>query len=318
MEFRERILVIRLSALGDVAILAPVLRLRAAQCRDVLFLVAAPPLLEPLFRDVENIRFVPTEKRQPVWRLYRALASCRPDRVADLHRVNRVVAVDWLFRLSGVPVRAIRKRRHPGRPSWQRYNDVFDRCGLPPAAEVFRQSRQYWLPRQGAGGGYTIGIAPYARHRGKTWPLELTERLLRLLGEAGCYRVVLFGGKAEAAILEEWEVRYPHAVSLAGRVCFEEELRQMARLDLMVSMDSANMHFASCLGVPVVSLWGATHPDSGFYGWRQHPEWAVQHDMDCRPCSKYGSKPCRYGDYRCLSAISPEAVLERIEAVLGR
>ena len=128
MNYRQRILVIRLSALGDVAILEPVLRLRAARCPDVLFLLAAPPRLEPLFRGVENIQFVPTQKRQSPRQLYAALAPLHPDMVADMHHVNRVIGLDWLFRLHGVPVRAIRKHRQPGRPSWLRYNDVLDRC----------------------------------------------------------------------------------------------------------------------------------------------------------------------------------------------
>ena len=105
--------------------------------------------------------------------------------------------------------------------------------------------------------------------------------------------------------------------SLAGRFGFEEELDRIASLDVMVSMDSANMHFASCMGVPVVSVWGATHPCRGFYGWGQNPSWAVQKDMDCRPCSKYGNKPCSKGDYPCMNGIEPMDVVERIEEVFA-
>ena len=105
---------------------------------------------------------------------------------------------------------------------------------------------------------------------------------------------------------------------MAGKYSFAEELEHIAKLDVMVSMDSANMHFASCLGVPVVSIWGATHPCRGFYGWRQNPAWAVQKEMKCRPCSKYGNKPCRFRDYPCLTGIEPIEVMERIEKVLNK
>ena len=87
-------------------------------------------------------------------------------------------------------------------------------------------------------------------------------------------------------------------------------------LALMVSMDSANMHFASALGVPVISIWGATHPDFGFYGYGQDPHNALCANLHCQPCSAYGKKPCRYGDYRCLNAITPAMVMEKIEALL--
>lgn len=316
MNYRQRILVIRLSALGDVAILEPVLRLRAARCPDVLFLLAAPPRLEPLFRGVENIQFVPTQKRQSPRQLYAALAPLHPDLVADMHHVNRVIGLDWLFRLHGVPVRAIRKRRQPGRPSWLRYNDVLDRCGLPQVDGIHALASSYWSPKERDGRRPAIGLAPFAQHQGKIWPLEQTERLIQLLSADGRYSLYLFGSKEEAATLDPWAARYPHTASLAGKVGFDQELKQIAQLDLMVSMDSANMHFASCMGVPVVSLWGATHPCRGFYGWRQNPDWAVQHPLNCRPCSKYGNKPCRLGDYPCLRAIAPEEVLVKIESVL--
>ena len=85
----------------------------------------------------------------------------------------------------------------------------------------------------------------------------------------------------------------------------------------MVSMDSANMHFASAVGVPVVSIWGATHPDFGFYGYGQDRDNALCADLPCQPCSAFGQKPCRYGDCRCMNAVTPEAVLEKIETFIG-
>jgi ADP-heptose:LPS heptosyltransferase len=314
---KKKILVIRLSALGDVAILAPVLKLRAAHCSDVLFLLAAPPRLQPLFQGVDNIQFVPTLKKQSSRQLFSSLSSFRPDLVADMHHVNRVIGVDWLFRLHGVPVRAIRKHSCPGRPSWLRYNDVFDRCGLPIIEDIHSIATDYWTPKTKIRDYYNIGLAPFAQHQGKIWPLDMMEQLLQLLCNDDHYRVFLFGSKEEGATLDSWAARYPHTVSFAGKSSFEEELNQISQLDLMVSMDSANMHFASCMGIPVVSLWGATHPCRGFYGWRQNPNWAVQYDFSCRPCSKYGNKPCKYGDYRCLHAISPQVVYEKIESILN-
>ncbi|MBQ9471009.1 MAG: glycosyl transferase family 1, partial [Bacteroidales bacterium] len=84
------------------------------------------------------------------------------------------------------------------------------------------------------------------------------------------------------------------------------------------SMDSANMHLASLVGTSVVSIWGATHPYAGFYGWHQLPDNAVQIDLPCRPCSVYGNRPCFRNDYACLNLISPDMVLERLEQALSR
>ena len=316
MNYKKKILVIRLSALGDVAILEPILKFRALRCPDVLFLMAAPPLLEPLFRGVENVQFIPVQRKQPPRKLYAELSCYRPDMVADMHHVNRVIGVDWLFRLHGVTVRSIRKHNQPGRPSWLRYNDVFDRCGLPLIDNLQSLSTDYWNPKTASHETYAIGLAPFAQHQGKIWPLDYMEKLLQQLSRDDRYSIFLLGSKDEAKTLDPWAERYPHTVSLAGKYTFEEELKQMSQMDLMVTMDSANMHFASCLGIPVVSIWGATHPCRGFYGWRQNPDWTVQHDLDCRPCSKFGNKPCKFKDYRCLRAITPQEVMTKIESVL--
>ena len=88
------------------------------------------------------------------------------------------------------------------------------------------------------------------------------------------------------------------------------------QLDVMISMDSANMHIASLLGVPVVSIWGATHRYAGFLGWQQKEEYCAEIDMPCRPCSVFGNKKCKYNDYRCVKLIKPEKVVEIVEKCL--
>ena len=91
----------------------------------------------------------------------------------------------------------------------------------------------------------------------------------------------------------------------------------MSHLDAMVSMDSSNMHLASLTGTPVVSVWGATHPYAGFLGWGQSTDNIVQIDLECRPCSIYGQKPCRRGDYACMNGIAPETIVDKIENILS-
>ena len=195
------------------------------------------------------------------------------------------------------------------------YTYIFNNSGVRDFFLVLND-REWGSVKPADGHQRVVGVAPFAQHKGKIWPLEQMERLVEMLSEKG-YRVVLFGSGSEAPVLETWAGKYEGVESLAGRYGFAEELERIAALDVMVSMDSANMHFASCLGIPVVSIWGATHPCRGFYGWKQDPAWAVQKEMDCRPCSKYGKKPCQKGDYPCLKGIEPIEVMERIEGVLS-
>lgn len=319
-------LVIRLSALGDVAILAPVLRARAAANPEVRFTVAAPPMLEPLFEGIPNVRFLGLKKKQSSWRIYKALKAVGAETVADLHVVNRVGRALFLLRMDallrfdfGLKVYRLKKgrfsrmlmlrhwRKEPRRPQWKRYDDVFGRF-LEGDARV--QDAERYEVKVGC-----VGVAPFSQHEGKVWPWENVERLVRMLCEAG-YKVLLFGSKEEAGQLEELAVSVEGAESVAGRLTFSEELECMKSLSLMVSMDSANMHFASAVGTPVVSIWGATHPDFGFYGYGQERGNALCADLPCQPCSAYGQKACRYSDYRCMRAITPEMVMERIRTLI--
>ena len=73
------------------------------------------------------------------------------------------------------------------------------------------------------------------------------------------------------------------------------------------------MHLASLMGLKAVTIWGATAPACGFQGYGQTTADDIQRtDLDCRPCSIYGERDCRYGDYRCMSGISPDEVVRRV------
>ena len=120
----------------------------------------------------------------------------------------------------------------------------------------------------------------------------------------------------EKEILDKWEGN--GVVSTVGKLGgFHNEIMLISELDCMVSMDSANMHLASMVDVPVVSIWGATHPKAGFLGWRQKQSSIVQLDLRCRPCSIYGKKPCKFGDYRCLAYMPKEKILRHVYRILG-
>ena len=91
------------------------------------------------------------------------------------------------------------------------------------------------------------------------------------------------------------------------------ELILMSHLDVMLSMDSGNMHLAAVAGCKVVSVWGATHPFAGFQPWHQDDSDSIGVDLPCRPCSVYGNKTCRRGDFACMRQITPEMIAEAVE-----
>jgi len=323
MARRKHILIVRLSALGDVAILQPLLRQKMSSAGDVTVTVAAPRMLGPLFTGIPGVEFIDADKSLGNWGMFRKMVACRPTVVADLHGVNRTFILDLLFLvLRFIPVHVIHKqyrtrkaylRREKARllPSWKLYDDVLCRAGLGGEVSVPEPVR----PKPSADGRYRVGIAPFSTFPGKNWSIEEVGRLVGKLVEDSSVEVFLFGGKKYAGFFSRWEKEYPGCRAVYG-IPFAEELELIGSLNVMVSMDSANMHFASCAGVPVVSVWGASHPDCGFYGWGQNPDWAVGADMDCRPCSIFGNRPCSRGDYRCMSSVRMEQVYEKVRCLL--
>jgi ADP-heptose:LPS heptosyltransferase len=334
----RNICVLRFSAMGDVAMCVPVIRQCLEQNPTLHVTFVSNRAFGPFFKDIPRLRFHPADLKGShrgvagLYRLFHELKTVAGfDAVADLHDVLRSKYLSLLFRLNGVPVRTIDKGRRekkaltrrydkafrPLTPTFERYARVFQSLELSIVLDTHKPPCQRNSPN-GSNGMKTVGIAPFAKHLEKTWPEENAKGLVRLLLGRSDVRVLLFGGgKEEAARLESWKSDLPGMEVVAGRYSLEEELGIVSTLDLMVSMDSANMHLASLFGVPVVSVWGATHPHAGFMGWGQSPELAVQVDIDCRPCSVFGNKSCYKGTRECLTGIAPQAVYERVRVALA-
>lgn len=289
--------------------------------------------------------------------LFRELKALRPTAVADFHNVLRTIYLRSLFKLNGIPTAYFNKDRRQRkkfiaaavktqqRTSFEGYQQVLAELGYPvridwhqpfsllgkvPQSEMDTSSRINASAEADTKNGTdlqqgekefanenAIGVAPFAAHKGKIYPLDKMEQVVAQLSQIT--HIYLFGaGAEEKALMEEWERKYPNVESVVGRLAdMGEELKLMSRLRLILAMDSGNMHLASLAGVPVVSVWGATHPLSGFLGWGQSMDNVIQEDLPCRPCSIYGSKPCRYGDYRCLTNIPPERIVKTVSKLVN-
>lgn len=328
----KHLLVVRFSALGDVAMTVPVVDSLARQHPELRITVVSRPFCAPLFAALPaNVAFFGADVQKDykglkgLWRLARRLKALEIDAVADLHDVLRTKVVRSFLRLQGLTVAVIRKGRQekkrlvhgclkPLRSGVERYADVFRALGFSCTVDYNPQRN---TPQPGGEG--RLGLAPFAAHRGKIYPIEQTTEFLRSLYKAKPQaRVYVFCSKAEAETIESaWTKEFPRLEFVCRKLKgLAQELELMQQLDVMVSMDSANMHLASLVGLPVISIWGATHPYAGFLGYGQSEAHAVQLDLPCRPCSVYGNKPCRYGDYHCLTDISPELISEKVENLL--
>ena len=347
---KEHILVIRFSALGDVAMVVPVVWALANQYPDIRITVLSKGFARSFFDDLApNISFMEADLKREysgvkgLNALYRRLVAKQFTKVADLHNVLRSEYLRVRFNLGRYRVEHINKHRKQRRKlisyknkqkqqlptSFENYAEVFARLGYPIDISKFRSI----FPEEGGNINLLpavfgpkknfeqwIGIAPFAAHEGKIYPPRLMEQVIfQLIQKYPKARIFLFGkGEQEDKYFQLWCAQY-HQCLFVSRYCetMYQELIVMSHLDVMLSMDSANMHLASLTAVPVVSVWGSTHPMAGFFGFNQSKDNAIQIDLDCRPCSIFGNKPCQRGDYACLQNIPPERIVERITTLIN-
>ena len=347
---KEHILVIRFSAMGDVAMVVPVVYSLAQQYPDVRITVLSRSFARPLFEDLApNVNFMAADLKKEYHgikglnALYRRLAAKQFTAVADLHNVLRSEYLRLRFNIGHYRVEHINKHRKGRRritakhakrleqqpTSFENYVEVFKKLGYPVEIHfksIFPEGEKGNLNMLPKGINVKnsfeqwIGIAPFAAHEGKVYPPRLTHQVIeQLLKKYPKARIFLFGrGKQEDQYFKEWCQIHPECLYVSHQLeSLHQELILMSHLDAMVSMDSSNMHLASLTGTPVVSVWGATHPYAGFLGWGQSTDNIVQIELECRPCSIYGQKPCRRGDYACMNGIAPETIVEKIENILS-
>lgn len=341
----DHILIMRFSAMGDVAMTVPVVYALAKEYPNLRITMLSQPFARPLFEDLApNVSFMEADIKEEykgikgLNTLYRRLVAKQFTAIADLHNVLRSSYLRMRFNLSQNNVAHLDKHRdlrkqltavkdkvmEPIPTAFDNYKDVFARLGYPiksidfksvftskgplrllPAEIGEKKDFQQW-----------IGIAPFAAHEGKAYPLDKMEMVVDgIVDRHPSARFFLFGGGSrEAELLKGVAERHKCCTVVPGLLHgLREELILMSNLDVMVSMDSANMHLASLVGTTVVSVWGATHPYAGFMGWNQKEENAVQVTLPCRPCSIFGNKPCQRGDYACLRQIEPSDIIQKIE-----
>ena len=340
-----KILIIRLSAIGDVAMTIPVIYSAAAANPKDSFTVLTQTFLMPLFINrppnvnVMGVNTKTTEKSFFGFLRYALiLRMYKFDIVLDLHCVIRTWIVDFIFRLNGKKIFKINKRRDERKRLTalppkeisplclvtECYADVFRAAGFVfenTFASLYTKTpvgEDVIIAMAGEKRGRWVGVAPFARHKGKIYPVEKMEKVVEALSGQDGITIFLFGSRGdEERILKQWEDKYKNTISAVGRYSLNKELPLMSHLDILVSMDSANMHLASLVGTKVISIWGATHPYAGFYGYNQHENLAIQTDLPCRPCSIYGNKPCHRGDRACMNEIQPEQIVCKINDYLN-
>ena len=339
------ILVIRLSAMGDVAMTVPVILGLCKKYPSIKITVLTKPFMAPIFSDIPNVSVFNAEVKEKhkgilgLWKLYKELINLQIDMVADLHHVLRSSILKQFFKLKAIPFIQIDKGRdekknlidpkrvkiEPLKSTFKRYSEVFDKLGFPISVDEMGVMPKKLFPKDLAHLKYDedqflVGIAPFAAFKGKMYPLHLMEEVVNKLNNTNKYKIILFGGgEQEVELLNAWENKFNNVFSAAGKLSFSAELGLISNVKLMLAMDSGNAHLAAMFGVPTITLWGITHPYAGFGPFNQPDNNSLLSNRvkyPLIPTSIYGNKyPDGYD--KVMETIAPEAVLNRINEILN-
>jgi ADP-heptose:LPS heptosyltransferase len=333
----KKTLVIRFSALGDVAMLVPVVKEFLNHYPDEEIVVLSNKQYADLFTGIGRLEFVGADlgdKHKGIIGIIRLFNLLRKQyqilSVADVHGVLRSHLLRLLFKLARKKTAIIDKGRfekfaltrkgskifRPLPHTTERYQQVFAELGFDRAIVKHTEAALVSSSKKTSAGNINIGFAPFAKHDAKMYPLDLFKTVVSHFDKEGYQLYFFSGGGAEKRIVSEWINYFKHVAPIQKGLSIGQELEIMSKIDVMVTMDSANMHLASLCNVPVVSVWGATHPFAGFYGYNQNLSNAIQVNLPCRPCSVFGNKSCWRGDHACMNQITPQMIIDKIESIL--
>jgi ADP-heptose:LPS heptosyltransferase len=341
----KHILVLRFSAMGDVAMTVPVIRAVMQQYPNLKITVVSRTQYKPFFDGIAHVNFAEPdfERRHKglfgLFRLYKDLKKLHVHAVADLHNVLRTKVITSLFKRRGKTVATLNKMRAERAKLTARTKSVFEPMPHLTAlhAEVFAQlgfpvdlTNPVFPPAEtlteditstiGSKTGTWIGIAPFAQHQGKIYPKDLMLEVIHQLSAQPDTTLLLFGGgRDEAQKLKKYAEGKPNIIVIAGgKLNMKQEIKIISNLDVMISMDSANGHIAAMVGTKVVTLWGATHPYVGFAPFMQPMSrqlMANREQYPALPTSAYGNKEVK-GYEDAMRTITPQMVVNKVQEVL--
>lgn len=350
----KKILIIRLSAIGDILLATPLLRaLRGRFPAARLDFVVKSQFAEVL-RYHPAIDHLYEFNPDGGWQELRALALCLRevgyDVIFDIHKNFRSRSLA----ATAKPRRILRHRKHVLRrwllvntkinfmanvpPIYQRYLAAAKPLNVSASPVDGRWLELFWSERveQEAERALVahnwqphlplVGLAPGAGYFTKRWPPEYFAELALHLIQSG-NQVVVLGGVQDAGVVQSMmkhltavmAQQHPGAglINLAGALSLLASAAVIKRCRLLVTNDSGLMHVAEAVGTPLIAIFGSTTRELGFFPQLAGSRVVENHNLRCRPCSHLGHQRCPLGHFRCMQDIHPEAIAVAAKELLG-
>ena len=341
----RRILIIRLSSLGDIVLASPLIRRLRERFPEGRIDMLSRESYSDLLAGFERLDggFGLPRRALARWKMCRKLKPARYHTIIDLQNsitsrmVSRALKPQQLFRFHRprwnrwlrirFPGLRARLKVHPqvalGYMECAGLLGVFDDgFGLElTASEPALQKTEDILSRYHADNGLPSSmrpliLAPGAKHQTKIWLNENWVELMKSAYRHGFQSQVIVGDRDDAQLVDTIIDQVEHPVlNTVGSTCIDELIAWVKLGIAVVSSDSGPMHIAAALDVPLVAIFGPTVTEFGFAPFRCRSRIVEVKDLDCRPCHAHGTDRCPRRHFRCMKDIDVETVFKALTDV---
>ena len=334
----KHILIIRLSSFGDVAMTVPIVSTLRLNYPKLKITILVPEHFAPLFNQIPHLNFLYFKQTNKSFigllKLSRKINRIKPDFIIDLHNVLRTKLLVFFlksFKKNKLKYYKLNKGRKEKKDlikgikkeqlksMHQRYADVFFHISINLDLKEFKfyhklniNFKKYDFDSEKK----LLGIAPFAKHRCKEYSTKNILKLIDLISQE--INILIFGDKNNTTKIKSIIKGKSNVFDASSGFTLEEEMEIISNLDLMISMDSANGHIASLFGVKVLTVWGATHPFSGYGPLMQPKKNSITPSLKTfpnLPVTIYGADcPEKYSD--AINTIKPEKIAKKINEII--
>jgi len=163
-----------------------------------------------------------------------------------------------------------------------------------------------------------IAIAPGAAHYTKRYPKEKFLNVMNMLSKNYGAKLILLGGTNDTELCEYLEKSIDTKIdNYCGKTSLAHTTELINNCDLLITNDTGIMHIAAARQVPIVAIFGSSVKELGFTPFRVSNQ-IVEHQIWCRPCSHIGRESCPLGHFKCMNEILPSDIVNAVGTILNR
>ena len=341
----KKILIIRMSSLGDVLIASPLIRaLRRHFLEAQIDFVVRKEYAEVIRYNphlTNVIEFDISTGLVGLWKLRKKIWQTKYDIILDIHRNFRSRLICWSFKNlfnRKTIIRTVRKnyflrfllvyfklnlyKKFHGCviKVWQKYLQVAQPLGIKPdnlGIELFlndeAESVVQILFTEIKSRKWKIVIAPGAKHFTKRWPAEYFADLIRKFFTKYKSQIILVGGPEDREVTAQVTSTIPDipVLSMVGNYTILQTAAIIKHANLFIGNDSGLTHVAAAFKIPTVAIFGSTVEEFGFFPENPNAIVVENNRLNCRPCSHIGRAKCPKKHFKCMREITPENVFDK-------